>query len=453
VIAPMRLSELQKRCGGDLIGDDVVFDAVSTDTRTLCANDVYVALSGEQFDGHDYLKQVENKAKAFVVERPYKSKAGQCSQLVVTDSRYALGEIGSFCRDQFESPVIAITGSSGKTSARNMLTAIMRTQGEVCTTVANQNNEIGVPLTLLELKKEQVAAVLELGARHIGDIAYLSKFVKPDVAILLNAGSAHIGEFGGYNAIVKGKGEIYEALGSEGVAVVNIDDPAADIWLESLADKRVITYSVANSSADVYALEMQCRATESRFTLVTHEGRVDVILNAAGEHNVSNALAASSAATVLGVELEDIAQGLSNYVGESGRLSRVELSANLDVIDDSYNANPASMKSALDVLSLDSRYRIAVLGEMGELGDVARREHEELAEYASNKNIEEVWLYGKYAENMAQIIGAKAKVFVSKESIAASLRSIDKLPATVLLKASRFVALEEVLELYQRGCE
>lgn len=448
MIVEMPLSELQKRCGGQLIGDDVSFNSVSTDSRKISDGDLYLALRGDQFDGHQFVEKVENQASAFVLERDCNVSK---TRLIVEDSRYALGAIGAHCRDHFTQPVIAITGSSGKTTTRNMLSAILSTQGEVCTTIANQNNEIGVPLTLMTLSSEHVAAVVELGARRRGDISYLGQFVKPDVSILLNAGTAHIGEFGGYENIVLGKGEIYDVLGEQGVAIVNIDDPASDNWLKSLSSKRVLTYSLQNEGATVFADRIVIGAETTQFRVCYQQQSMQIKTNAVGMHNVSNALAACAAALSLNVDLSAIALGLSKYKAESGRLSREILAPGIILVNDAYNANPASMKAGLDVLAVDSGYRIAVLGEMGELGDLAEQMHLELADYAAGIQIEEVWLIGQYAAQMAGRIGSKATVFETKQAIANALADIKESQVTVLLKASRFVALEEVASLFKRG--
>lgn len=449
MIVDMPLSELQKRCGGELIGDDMLFKSVSTDSRKVADGDLYLALKGDKFDGHGFVEQVEDRAAAFVLERDCKVSK---SRLIVDDTRYALGAIGAYCREHFRKPVVAITGSSGKTTTRNMLYAILSTQGGVCTTLANQNNEIGVPLTLMTLSSEHVAAVVELGARHRGDIRYLGQFVKPDVSILLNAGTAHIGEFGGYENIVLGKGEIYEVLSEQGVAIVNIDDPASDLWLKSLSGQRVITYSVANDAAMVFADHVVLGSETTTFRVHYQSKSVEVTSAATGMHNVSNALAACAAALSLNIDLAAVVEGLSQYQAESGRLSRERLASGITLINDAYNANPASMKAGLDVLAAEASYRIAVLGEMGELGGLAERLHLELAEYAAQSQIEEIWLIGQFAEQMASRIGSKATVFNSKQAIANALAGVNQNPLTVLLKASRFVALEDVVSLHKRGC-
>ena len=448
MIVEMPLSELKKRCGGELRGQDVRFKSVSTDSRSIGEGDVYLALKGENFDGHEFVRQAEEKASAIVAERDC-GVSKTC--LIVQDSRYALGQIGAYCRDNFAQPVVAITGSSGKTTTRNMLTAIMATQGSVCTTLANQNNEVGVPLTLMSLSSEHVAAVVELGARRRGDISYLGQFVKPDVSILLNAGTAHIGEFGGYENIVLGKGEIYEVLGEDGIGIVNLDDAASAQWLERLKGKRVMTYSLQNEGADVYARHVELGSNSTAFKLFHGEQSVLVKSSATGMHNVSNALAASCAALALNLDLNTIAQGLSLYRAEGGRLCREALAQGLTLINDAYNANPASMMAGLDVLAVDDCYRIAVLGEMGELGELAHSMHIDVADYAANSAIEEIWLIGQYAEDMAKRIGSKARVFGSKQEIANALLNLQVAPATILLKASRFVALEDVVTMYKRG--
>lgn len=448
MIAEMRLSQLRDRCGGQLLGQDLAFDSVSTDTRSLRKGDLYVALTGDRYDGHAFVSSAAKRAKAIVVEREFDASI---PQVIVEDSRSALGQIAGFCRDHYQGPVIAITGSSGKTTARNMLAAIMSTQGEVCTNLGNQNNEVGVPFTLLGLSSKHVAAVIELGARHIGDISYLGRFVRPSISILLNAGSAHIGEFGGYDNIVAGKGEIYDVLTESGVAIVNLDDPASAVWLKSLGSKSVVTYSTDQPDADVRAERIELGADKCSFDLVVAGERVNVALKASGTHNVSNALAAASAAVALDVPLAAIVKGLSLYIAEPGRLTRKSIRNGIDLIDDSYNANPASMKAALDVLSLDASYRIAILGEMGELGEDASTFHTEVAQHAAKTSIEEFWFIGAFAEQMRREIGERARVFETKQDIAEAITEISELPATLLIKASRFVALEDVVEMKVRG--
>lgn len=451
MIAPMTLKQLQDRCGGELVGEDLAFSSVCIDTRKVATNDLFVALEGENFDAHDFIEQIEALGAAFVLNRNVEglSKA----HLLVDDTRAALGHIAGFCRDQFEHPVIAITGSSGKTTARNMLSAILSLRGEVCTTLANQNNEIGVPLTLLSLEKKQVAAVVELGARHCGDISYLGQFVNPDIAILLNAGSAHIGEFGGYDNLVKAKGEIYKTLKQGGLAIVNLDDGAHDSWLNEITGKRVLTYSANDSVADVYCSEVNNQSAGARFNLHYQDRTQTVSLPVPGVHNISNALAAASAAISLGYSLGEVAEGLLAYQAETGRLTRKALSESLMLIDDSYNANPASMVAAIDVLALESGLTIAVLGEMGELGADEERLHREVAKHAASSDIDEFWLIGRFAQAMSDVIGERARVFCTKEEIALAMSQIENEPTTVLLKASRFVALEGVIELYMRGSD
>lgn len=447
MIAEMRLSELQRRCGGELVGEDTAFSTLTTDSRAFKDGNAYLALVGERFDGHSFVDTLAPRAKAIIVERRVDVSA---PQLVVEDSKVALGHIGAFCRDNFNAPVIAITGSSGKTTARNMTTAVLQMQGQVCATLANYNNEIGVPLTLLTLNDKHTAAVIELGARHVGDISYLGQFVRPTVSVLLNAGSAHIGEFGGYNNIVAAKGEIYSALDEGGVAIVNLDDKASAVWLSQLSDKNVLTYSLDLGHADVRATDITLGPDYSDFRLHASSGIAKVRLSALGMHNVSNALAAAATGLALGLSVEEIAVGLSKYQGEAGRLTKLALSDKLTVIDDSYNANLASMKAAVDVLCLERGYTVAIIGEMGELGAHAEQMHEELAAYISESAVDECWLIGTYAQAMQETIGTKARCFETKQYIASGLLACDK-TCTVLLKASRFVALEEVIGMYQRG--
>jgi UDP-N-acetylmuramoyl-tripeptide--D-alanyl-D-alanine ligase len=446
----MKLSALEGLCSGHLEGGDIDFSSLSIDSRKVMPGDLYLAISGERFDGNDYAGQaVEQGARGVVISKAIDLEV---PTLTVADTQTALAEVAGYCRRNFEGPVIAITGSSGKTTTRKMLAAIMSTQGKVCATQGNQNNEIGVPLTLLGLSRDHSSAVIEMGARKLGDILYLGNYVRPTVAVLLNAGEAHIGEFGGYSNIVKGKGEIYQSLTEGGVAIINMDDPAAQSWLAGLSGKRVVAYGLSpNDGLDVTALKVNQSSSSIKFELSILGEVHPAKLCVPGIHNVSNALAAAAAAHAAGVALADICAGLTHFEPEGARQTMITLAPNLSVLDDSYNANPSSMKAALNVLALQGGRRIAVLGEMGELGDSANSMHLELADYAASTEIDNFWLIGKYAESMATRIGNRAEVFETKSDIANSIPKASDVPICVLLKASRSIALEDVLEIYKRG--
>ena len=321
MLKALRLSDVAVALNAQVIGADVEFHAVSTDSRAITPGQLFVALVGPRFDGHDYLAAVAAKgAVAALVEREV--PGAPLPQLLVADSRLALGKLGAFNRQAFNAPVVAITGSSGKTTVKEMLASILRAglQGPVLATRGNLNNDLGAPLTLLELAPEHVAAVIELGANHVGEIAYTVSLTKPHVAVLNNAGTAHVGEFGGPDKIVEAKGEIIEGLSDSGVAVLNLDDKAFAIWQRRAAGRAVLSFSLCNSAADVYASELARDARGcSAFTLHCASGQARIQLNLLGEHNVANAMAAAAAAQALGITPAAIKAGLEGLQPVKGR--------------------------------------------------------------------------------------------------------------------------------------
>ena len=449
MINPLRLSELKNRTKGDLFGCDREVLSVVTDSRVADANSMFIALSGDRHNGHDYISSaIDNGCMAIVSEQ---SITNNITYLRVDNSRLALAYAGAINREKFQGPVIGITGSSGKTTTKNMLQTVLSKIANTSVTKGNFNNEIGVPLTLLAINDADGFAVVEMGARHQGDIAYLGRFVQPDIAILLNAGLAHIGEFGSYDAIVKTKGEIFESLGSNGVAIVNADDPASTIWLQALRDrqlsgKQVLTFSMAeDTQADVCAEDITCGSDGSNYVLSVKGKKTSVHLPLPGRHNIANSLAVAATLVALELPINALVSGLEEINGSAGRLAFEVLVNGSKVIDDSYNANPVSMRASLDVLALQKGRRIAVLGEMGELGDRAKALHVELATYASLLDIEAYYLVGTYAQDMAQCLGGKARGFKDKAALALELLSALDGNETILIKGSRSETMEDVL--------
>lgn len=463
MISAINLSELEQATKGDLIGGDIVFSSVAIDTRTLATGDIYIALKGEQFDGHQFIPQAVEKGCSAVVLNDVQladsyvdNAALPC--LIVENTLRALGECGRINRERFKGPVVGLTGSSGKTSTKNMLECILLEKGATCATQGNFNNEVGVPLTLLSINDQHQFAVVEMGARKLGDIQYLSGFVQPDVAILLNAGTAHIDIFGSQENIVKGKGEIFTALKAGAAAVVNYDDPARDFWLSTLNDKATLTFSLNDPAADVFASQIVCEDAGCRFNLHYLENEQHIQLHVPGQHNILNSLAASAAAIHLGFELSTIASGLSKLNSVAGRLMSIPCSGQLMIIDDSYNANPASMKAALDVLALRPGFKVAVLGKMAELGDFSRKLHLELAKYITTCAVDRVYLIGEHADEMAEIIGDRAIPAESKTEILESLERLDHVfdadeqfnelvNTSILIKGSRSAAMDELVHM------
>lgn len=460
MIQPISLSQLAVPTKGDAYGENISFTNVAIDTRTLKKGDLYIALKGESFDGHQFVQNAIDKGcSGFVVERAFKAFGNQLNNIpyvLVDNTLKALGLCAKLNRDNFEGKVVGLTGSSGKTSTKNMLECILSESGSTCATHANFNNEVGVPLTLLNITNNHKFAVVEMGARKKGDIDYLMQLVQPDVSILLNAGMAHIDIFGSQQNIVRTKGEIFSSLKKDGLAVVNNDDPAKQAWLDSLQGKSVLTFSISDKAADVFASDIQSSELSTQFLLNFHGGSQPVFLPVPGLHNVANSLAAAAAAIHLGFDLQSIATGLAKLNASKGRLLSISCTDSLVVIDDSYNANPSSMRAAIDVLTLKRGIKVAVLGEMAELGDHSKHLHLELAKYISQSKLDKVYLLGSFAAEMAEIIGDNAQASESKEDILVSLIEKEKIfqehnepleSISVLIKGSRSTAMDELVDM------
>lgn len=444
MLKPLLLSEIADALSGRLVGNDVGFSSVSTDSRAIQQGQLFIALTGPRFDGHDYLGEVAGKgAVAALVEREVPNVA--LPQLVVRDTRMALGQLGALNRQVFAGKVAAVTGSSGKTSVKEMLANILRTQGPVLATRGNLNNDLGVPLTLLELAPEHQGAVIELGANRVGEIAYTVSLTQPQVAIITNAGSAHVGEFGGPDKIVQAKGEILEGLGSGGTAVLNRDDKAFSIWQARSKGDRVLSFSLGDASADFRASEL---ARDARgcvaFTLQGLAGTARIQLNLLGTHNVANALAAAAAAYALGVPLVGIVSGLESLQPVKGRAVAQLAPDGTRVIDDSYNANPASMCAAVDILAGFSGRTVLVLGDMGELGEWAERGHREVGAYAAGK-VDALYAVGPLMAHAVKAFGSQGRHFADQAALIEALRAEQGQNTTILIKGSRSAAMEKVV--------
>ena len=460
MIQAISLSQLANSANGQLNGEDINFSSVAIDTRALNRGDLYIALKGENFDGHQFIQEaVESGCSGLVINTHsglLESDLKKIPHVAVENTLKALGDCARLNREAFKGKVVGLTGSSGKTSTKNMLECILAEKGSTYATHGNFNNEVGVPLTLLNINNSHQYAVVEMGARKKGDIEYLADFVQPDVAILLNAGTAHIDIFGSQENIILTKGEIFTSLKKGGLAVVNADDPAKQLWLDSLSSEAVLTFSLKDKSADLFGSNIESNDLVSTYIL-NHKGHSQKIhLPVPGIHNIANSLAASAAAIHLGFDLSSIANGLGKLSASKGRLMSIPCSERLVLIDDSYNANPNSMKAAIDVLALKQGFKIAVLGEMGELGDFSRKLHLELAKYVSSSEVDKVYLIGPFAIEMAEIIGEKAQVASTKNEVLDSLINDERIfeldkgafvKTSVLIKGSRSTAMDELVDM------
>jgi UDP-N-acetylmuramoyl-tripeptide--D-alanyl-D-alanine ligase len=375
----------------DTQADEIQAQRINTDTRTIQQGDVFLALRGDNFDGHNYLKQAQtNGAIAAIVDDQYVADQTLLNSslplLVVTDTLLALGQASLWNRQKFTEPLIAITGSAGKTSVKSMASHMMQLLGDCWATQGNFNNHIGAPLTLLGLEPQHKAAVIELGASGAGEIAYTAQFAKPDVVILTNVSSAHLEGFGSIEIIMRTKGEIIDALAGNGCAILNADDIFYTDWVLRAGSRKVLSFGIENY-ADVMAKNIICDERGSRFDVVYQQQGVACEVPLLGQHNVLNALSAIAAGLALGLELEKIVLQFKTLPMVDGRLQWVDGEGQIRILNDSYNASPASVKAAIDVLALWQEKAWLVLGDMAELGDDSAAIHAEIGEYAQQKGI------------------------------------------------------------------
>lgn len=427
-------------------GPDVTFSRVSTDTRTLRADDLYVALVGETFDGNEFTQQAFAKgACAAVVNDPI---PGDWPVLCVADTTLALGEIARLNRLQSTARVVAITGSQGKTTVKEITGCILSVSHSVLVTKANFNNHVGVPLTLLELDESHQCAVIELGASGLGEIAYTVRMTIPHVAVITNAAATHIEGFGDLQGVVTTKGEIIDGLSADGVAVLNADDANVPAWKARAAAKKVVTFSVNANAADAdyramdIALDSGVGAT---FTLSTPAGELPVMIGLSGLHNVANAVAAAAASMEAGASLADVRLGLALVRPVSGRLNILRGPSGAVLIDDSYNASPSSFRAAIDVLSGYQGTRVLIVGDMGELGEQSESAHAELGQYARACGIDILWSTGKLSALTSAEFGVGARHFADqKELVAMALQTLGN-GFVALVKGSRSAAMDQVV--------
>ena len=440
---PMTLSELQSPLSARLHGPDGEVLGVSTDSRTLCAGDLFVALQGENFDGHEYVSQVAAAgAAAALVSAPV---ATSLPQLQVADTRRALGLLGGYNRRLYRGPLVAITGSSGKTTVKNMVQAVLSRRGATLATEGNFNNEIGVPLTLLRLRPGIAFAVVEMGAASAGDIAWLCELGRPSVALLLNAMPAHLQGFGSVDAVAAAKGEIFDGLGAPDVAIINADQPWAGKWRKRAAAATVLDFGLEQPAA-ISARDIHCRAMEGiSFIASTPSGDIAIRLALPGMHNVTNALAAIAVGLACTLTLTEIRDGLESVRPVAGRLHATRSPGGVSVIDDSYNANPGSVRAAIDVLARSGGRRTLVLGAMGELGEASEALHREVGECALDAGIEQLWGVGPELQVSVEAFGAGGRFFADRAALLSGLAGAFGVGDTVLVKGSRSAGMEQVL--------
>lgn len=444
------LSDLINPLNARLCHQDVSFSRVNTDTRSIQPGDLFVALTGERFDAHDFADQaVTAGAVALVVEREL---AIDIPQLIVADTRIALGKIAEYNRRFFNGLLFAITGSSGKTTVKEMLATILAGSGKVLATQGNLNNEIGVPLTLLRLACDDQYAVIEMGASGPGEIQYSAGLAHPHIAVISNAMGAHLEGFGSLQGVVEAKGEIYDGLSSQGCAVVNLDDPHADQWIKRIGTKKIVTFGLNAHDADVKAADLQLQDNSCyRFQLMHAEASLSVKLNVMGRHNVMNALAAAALVIAAGLPMSLVVAGLESFQAVKGRMCSLPGIAGARVIDDSYNANPGSVKAAIEALNELKGERVLVLGDMGELGADAIQMHREIGQFAAEHNIDKLLAVGPLSQTAVEgyqaAQGAMSQHFTDQQSLVDMIKSQVNSSMVILVKGSRSAGMDKIVTL------
>ncbi len=440
----MKLSHMAFLLHARLIGEDRDITRFSTDTRALTGGELFIALSGAHFNGNRFAADAAARgAIAVVVSEEQQNLA--VPQLLVEDTHVALGKIAHAWREQFDIVGVAITGSAGKTTTKEFAGSIFSEMGPTLATLGNKNNDIGVPVTLFRLDDSHRYGVFELGANHLGEIAYTSNLVAPQAAVITNVGSAHLEGFGSREGIAKAKGEIYGGLVKGGIACINLDDEFAGYWKELCKHRQQLHFSL-EKKADLWVDNIR-QANSGCYAFDLHVGTrtADIELKLIGRHNIANALAAASLAHACHVPLEKIVAGIEKTRPVPGRLNLHLLNPSCRLIDDTYNANPSSMKAAIDVLAEMPGRRVLVTGDMGELGRATETGHNEVGEYAKMKKIDALYSVGQYSHFTAAGFGPEAKTFAEQQSLIEDLEKELETVVTLLVKGSRSASMENVV--------
>lgn len=451
----MALSQAAKVLGGRIIGGDAHFSAVSSDSRKICQGDLFVALRGEHYDGYGFINQAarDGAVAALANTDSYHQHVMDCPLLLVEDTQLALGKLAAYWRGLFDIPLVAITGSNGKTTVKEMLGSILRgaaggAQG-VLVTQGNLNNDIGMPLTLLRMNEQHRYAVIEMGMNHFGEIDYLTRIASPNIALINNASGAHLQGLGSVEAVAQAKGEIFNGLRHHGTAIINFDDAYAPLWRTLAGGSQLLEFGL-DSQADISG-RWQPHAGGLRLDVSTPQGNFTAELHVPGQHNAYNALAATAAAVALNIPLEFIVIGLEKFNGVAGRLQRSVGKHGAIIIDDTYNANPASLRAAINVLAQLPGKHILVLGDMGELGGEAAMLHAQIGGEARHAGIEKLLALGELSRNAVREFGEGAQHFEHIEDLQGELDKELSANTTVLVKGSRFMKMERVVQFCASG--
>ncbi len=450
------LLEAALAVGGEARGQ-ASFEEVGSDSRAIRPGQLFVALRGERFDGHAFLAEVaQSGAAAALVDRAFADAEGAVAPLplvVADDTRLALGRLAAHWRSKFTLPLVGITGSNGKTTVKEMCASILRAQAAmdgfdpdhaVLATAGNLNNDIGLPLTLLGLRAHHRAAVIEMGMNHPGEIAYLTAIAAPTVALVNNAQRAHLEGMGGVNEVAREKGAIYNGLGADGVAVINADDPFAAYWTGLNEHRRVLRFAL-DATAEVTGSYI-LKGLGAAVAVQNSGRRIDIELHAPGLHNVRNALAATAACLAAGVSDQAVSAGLGAFTGAKGRLQQKLGLNGAVVLDDSYNANPDSVRAGIDVLAATPGRKLLVLGDMGEIGETSGQLHDEVGGYAKSQGVDHLFALGEVSEVAARNFGEGGHHYTRLDDLVSAVRKQMDADTVVLVKGSRFMRMERVIE-------
>ena len=437
-----QLSQIAQWAGGRHVGEDLRVSGVSTATRSLLPGAMFVAIRGERVDGHDFARNaVHAGAVAVLVERELTMEQ---PQIVVDDTLAALGRIAASWRDRLRARVLALTGSNGKTTVKTLLHAILGAHASTHATAGNLNNEIGLPMTVLGCPEDAAYLVLEMGAGKPGDIDYLAAIARPDVSLVNNVAAAHLERMNSLDTIARTKGAIHTHLGRDGIAVINADDDFADLFRQLAGTHRRIEFSTDPKRGD---LHLSATQSEGRIAIELPQGRLDCAFGLKGRHNRANALAAVGMALAVDCPAEAIARGLEQARGVAGRQTRHASELGWVIIDDSYNANPASMCAGIDVLVADAPRRAwLVLGDMAELGTDSVALHRSVGEYARKAGVQHLFAVGPRASAYVQAFGAGAEHFSDQDTLVSSLRARLEPGVHCLVKGSRSSRMDRVVE-------
>lgn len=455
MIGSMSLTALADKLDGQVIGSDAEFGRLSTDTRAIQKGDAYLALVGERFDGNEFVDEAVAKgASAAIVSRDIEHD--KIALLKVADTHAALGAIAHENRLRSQATTIALTGSQGKTTVKEMLACILKHTGKTLSTDANLNNTIGVPLTLLRLEQDHEFAVVEMGANCKGEIAFSVGVASPNIVLITNASAAHIEGFGSLQGIVEAKGEILDGLQPGGTALLNADDPNVEQWMRRATEKRIVQFGVTTVGPQVAyrANDIQIgQRGQVSFTLESPDGNADIQLQLLGAHNVKNAVAAAATAMEAGASLDDVKKGLSELAPVKGRMSILSGLNGCCLIDDTYNASPSSFMAAIDVLNSFSERKFLIAGDIKELGEESVSAHESVGHYAANSDIDELWGVGEFTRYTVAAYGDRGRYFENQEELIAACQAQAGNDIAFLVKGSRGAQMDLVIKAMQNAGE